>query len=250
MATGHAATTLAVFVWGSRAAELSPATIVVAAPILIGAALLPDIDEPGSTVSRCWRWPGRLLSETLNRTLGHRGLTHTPEGAVAAGLLAGVASFSRWAVMALATLLALPAFTVSRELPHIGRTLWRARYLGAVAAGAAAMTLPDGSIVVPVAVTLGVLAHIAGDAVTNSGVPWGPTITWAVRQSRPSALPAPRRQLAPTGVAARAAHRASHGRRPIPTKPRLALAWYATGSTTERAVTLLACCVAAAGLAV
>jgi hypothetical protein len=165
-----------------------------------GAALLPDLDHPSATVARSLGPVTRALAWAIDhasigvyeatagprdkrRQNGHRLLTHTVPGALGFGVIAlaimavppvpvgdGTLSVPVGALVPtlLAALLALGA-------PGIGATF-------AVGTGTAAViAFSQGTAWVPllaVAVTVGCLAHVAGDAVTVSGVP----LAWPVER--------------------------------------------------------------------
>src|SRR5699024_12320128 len=52
--------------------------VLAGAVVATGAALLPDIDHPGATVSRSGGLLTRPLSRAVSRAAGHRGGNHTP----------------------------------------------------------------------------------------------------------------------------------------------------------------------------
>lgn len=155
MGSTHARTGQAIWLVGSAAATVAGfhphPVIVVGGTWLAGvAAYVPDIDHQGSTAARSLGWPSRALSWAVARTCGHRGGTHTLLATVLVGVLGallGVAS--AWAVNAPLTHSGLPA----------GHGWW---------AG--------------IAVVVGYLAALAGDASTVSGIPfWAP---WSRRHVR------------------------------------------------------------------
>lgn len=165
-----------------------------------GAALLPDLDHPSATVARSLGPVTRGIAWAIDRASigayeatagprdkrrqnGHRLLTHTVPGALGFGAVA-------LAVMALpavplgdtgvalpvgATVPALLAALLALGAPGVGATF-------AVGTGIAAVTaFSQGEAWVPLlalAVTVGCLAHVAGDAVTVSGVP----LAWPIER--------------------------------------------------------------------
>lgn len=167
-----------------------PAT-VVGAVACAGAALLPDIDHPCSTVART----GGILTQEFSALVahscarvhaatrtrrdrvdvdGHRTLTHTAVFALALGLAAaGLSWLGRpGTAVVVATIVALGVLGATRRRRH--RAV-------AVPAGilAAALTVgaQTGPLVIGGAVAAGCLAHCLGDAATNSGCP----ILWPIR---------------------------------------------------------------------
>jgi membrane-bound metal-dependent hydrolase YbcI (DUF457 family) len=166
-----------------------PGGVLTFAAVCAGAALLPDLDHPASVATRrfsVFSWLAchavRPVSTAVydltrgRRDTGrgsHRGLTHTAVAAVALGLAVNVAS-ARWGTpVLLGTLfvcLALaikgldalvpgpPSLVIAAGLTYAvhewvpGGTAGTAGWLGG-------------------AVTLGMLVHSVGDAVTESGAP-------------------------------------------------------------------------------
>ena len=153
-------------------------------PLCGGAALLPDLDQPGSKPARSLgpitnnlaklikagslnvyhasRGPG----DNPNREDGHRTFSHTIPGCVIPGAITAVAVWANlWAAVAvIALLIGLMAYST----PKVGP--------GFVAAGGLmawwVMTHSFGwSWVWPIAVAAGAITHVLGDAMTNSGVP-------------------------------------------------------------------------------
>lgn len=151
------------------AAELTVSTLVAA-----GAALAPDLDHPGSTVSRKFGPVSRVASVGVAAAAGgHRMLTHS----LVFVALVGVGTWAAVAVWAEQAAGIIAALSVALSLPLLAR---RAPVFISGATGVAfaaglwwAITagLIGYSWTVP-AVTLGVLLHaVPGDLLTPSGVP-------------------------------------------------------------------------------
>ena len=150
-----------------------------------GFAMLPDLDQQGSTISRMWGpltdAPSGLVN-TIAR--GHRWGTHDAVlGPVVFGLLGYAAAWHRWSsllLLALAIGLALRALHViipgRAENTVIGNLV--------VSWGGAWLLLEHspGPAWLPAAIVVGVLTHIAGDWLTREGVPV--PVFWLVRRSR------------------------------------------------------------------
>jgi membrane-bound metal-dependent hydrolase YbcI (DUF457 family) len=146
-----------------------------------------------------------------DRASGHRLFTHTPVACVLAGAITGLIALAYPPAAALVCallggLLTLPLsrffrfvaastrlalrVTVTAVAPGVGRDLERfvrdlnqaVGWLFFLAGGGLGWwvltTMPVWAWTIPVAVTLGCLVHIAGDLVTNSGVPilWCPLV--------------------------------------------------------------------------
>lgn len=149
-----------------------------------GAALLPDLDHPSSTAARSIGLLTKLIAHGLSalslavyhatretgdpgdRHSGHRLLTHTLPGSLLAGLLVAAACLLHPAAAAVSLGLLAGLLSLGLHVAGIG--------LAVGAAGVAwwaSTTHPGWWWLYGVAVTVGCLAHIAGDACTNSGVP-------------------------------------------------------------------------------
>ena len=150
-----------------------------------GFAMLPDLDQRGSTISRMWGPLTDLPSGVVGTVArGHRWGTHDAVlGPVVLGLLALAASGAYWSsllVLALAVGLALRAlhFVIPGRAENtvIGNLV--------LSWGSAWLLLEHSPSPgwLPWAVALGVLTHIAGDFLTKEGVPV--PLLWVVRRSR------------------------------------------------------------------
>jgi membrane-bound metal-dependent hydrolase YbcI (DUF457 family) len=158
----------------------SPASVAVGTVCAAGAALLPDLDHPSATPARAFGPASWALAKGVCFVSGgHRHATHS---------LLGLAAFTAaawWAARAggwpLIVALTLLAGMAARALLPRGRDRkWKldwADVAGIVNAAFAAwvayrlVTSGMDLNVVPWAVGIGVAAHIAGDALTEKGVP-------------------------------------------------------------------------------
>ena len=150
-----------------------------------GFAMLPDLDQRGSTISRMWG-PATDVPSGLVGTVarGHRWGTHDAIlGPVVFGLLAHLAAGAYWSsllLMALAIGLALRAlhFVIPGRAENtvIGNLVlsWGGAYL--------LLAHSPGPAWLPYAVALGVLTHTAGDFLTKEGIPV--PLFWLLRRSR------------------------------------------------------------------
>ena len=150
-----------------------------------GFAMLPDLDQKGSTISRMWGPITDVPSGVVNAiSRGHRWGTHDAVlGSLAFGLLAYAAAWNHWSsllLLALAIGLALRALHVvipgRAENTVIGNLVlsWGGAWL--------LLAHSPGPDWLPMAVVVGVLTHIAGDGLTKEGVPV--PVFWLVRRSR------------------------------------------------------------------
>lgn len=166
-------------------------TVVFGAVATAGAALLPDLDHPCSTVARTagpvsqavcrgiargCAWVHAATRTTKDRPDldGHRTLSHTAVAAVVFGLLAtSVGLFgARAGSVVVATLVTLGLRGVVRRRRHRLVPL-----AGGLLTGLAGWFLLLSTWWLGIAVTLGCLTHCLGDAMTNSGCP----IVWPVK---------------------------------------------------------------------
>ena len=155
-----------------------------------GFAMLPDLDQRGSTISRMW---GPLTDAPAGAVgliaRGHRNGTHDAVLApLGFGLLAYAASWYAWSsllVLALAIGLALHALhfvipgrtettVVGNLLLSWGGAWWLLAHIPSPAW-------------LPYAVALGVLVHIVGDALTCGGVPF--PLLWILNGGRLAFFP-------------------------------------------------------------
>lgn len=157
---------------------------VLVIPLCGGAALLPDLDQPGSKPSRSLGPITNNLAKLIKagslniyhasrgpldnpgREDGHRTFTHTLPGCAIPGVITGVAVWANmWAaVLVVALLVGLMAYST----PRVGFVFVAA---GGLTAWWVMAQCPGWSWVWPIAVTLGAITHVLGDSCTNSGVP-------------------------------------------------------------------------------
>lgn len=158
----------------------SPAAVAVVAVCAAGAALLPDLDHHSATPARAFGFLSRALAWLIGKASGgHRRATHSLIG------WAGFTVASWWATTVggwpLIVLLTLLAGMAVRALgPRPRDRKWKLDYadvagvVHAAGLGWVAYRLVASGMdlsAVPWAVAIGVAAHIAGDALTEQGVP-------------------------------------------------------------------------------
>lgn len=211
MAPGHSLTGAAAGLGTAALANacgipVSATGAFLASALCAGAALLPDIDHPGATVSKSFGPATMALSHALNglsaqvydgtctaldedRDGGHRGLTHTWPFAVAVGgtVAAVIAIWGRWAV--LVTLFVFLSLAIRGLLPDVvrdaeyapgSRRRSRARGWVGISVLSTGLTwltaswLPaeDVGAWLGIVVGLGCLVHCWGDSLTLMGCPW------------------------------------------------------------------------------
>ncbi|MET8140604.1 metal-dependent hydrolase [Sphaerisporangium sp. NPDC005288] len=159
---------------------LSPAELVAGTLVCAGAAMLPDLDHPHATIAQTFGPATWVLSKAVNwASGGHRHATHSLAFAIAAGLgahlLADHYSIGRDVVVILMIGLALrsigigiPGKTITSAMVNIGLTaiafiLLRSAHVGYLWLG--------------FAISIGCLAHVVGDCLTERGCP----VLWPLR---------------------------------------------------------------------
>jgi len=161
--------------------DLSPVGLAVGVVAAAGAAQLPDLDHPSSTVARALGpLSGALARVVAAISGGHRQGTHS---------LVGVASFTVLALLADQagtsgrTVVAVLLLVFASAGLHL--RLSRAPVLHLAVCALAGFVIvaacPEVSGgVVPVAVVVGAAAHLFGDALTREGIP----VLWPLRHDR------------------------------------------------------------------
>ncbi|PSK95796.1 LexA-binding, inner membrane-associated putative hydrolase [Haloactinopolyspora alba] len=168
--TGAAAwLALAPVVHADRPAELAGGTVMAA-----GAALLPDLDHHSGTAAKTWGPITRLIGRvTAWACGGHRKGTHTLLAAAAAGGVTYLAvNHAGWAAVAVVALLVGLALVACEDLiPGRWERFWPANLAASVGLAFAAVATDLDLTWLPAAVAIGWAAHLAGDFVTDGGVP-------------------------------------------------------------------------------
>ncbi|GAA1502949.1 hypothetical protein GCM10009677_38380 [Sphaerisporangium rubeum] len=153
---------------------LSPAELVAGAVVCAGAAMLPDLDHPHSTIAQTFGPATWVLSKVVNwLSGGHRHMTHSLFFVVAAGvgahLLADHYPIGRDIMVVLLIGLALravgigvPQRTIMSAMVNIGLTAGTFLFFHSRGVGYMWLGL---------AVAVGCLAHVVGDCLTERGCP-------------------------------------------------------------------------------
>lgn len=176
--------------------HLPPGQVAAAGAVCAGFALLPDIDEPGSTVSRRLGLLSQAVAAFTKRLAGgHRQATHSL--CFAGGVAVLVWWLERFALAAPILVYACLALVITMVVPaRLARRGSAVALVGPVAAGWAVWRAQTGSWVtdptavfdprtwawLPVAAGAGVALHLVGDMLTAQGVP----LLWPL-QLRPAA---------------------------------------------------------------
>jgi len=139
-----------------------------------GTAMVADLDQPGSTAARAWGpITGALAYLVAALAGGHRHRTHDLlVGPPVTAVCFWAATLTRpTAVLALALGIGLGLRALNVVWPHRAA---RSAVLNVLLSVGVAVTLTDSGVTVPwlpAAAALGVVVHIAGDALTPSLVP-------------------------------------------------------------------------------
>ena len=171
--------------------HLPPGQVAAAGALCAGFALLPDIDEPGSTVSRKLGPVSEVIAAATNKLAGgHRQATHSLW--FAGGTAALIWWLGQFALAAPILVYACLALTLTMLVPaRLVRRGSAAALIGPVAAGWAVWRAQTGSWTtdptrvadphtwtwLPVAAGIGVGLHLVGDMLTVEGVP----LLWPAR---------------------------------------------------------------------
>ena len=172
---------------GLTLAHLTPAGVAVAAVLTAGSAVLPDIDHPDATIARSFGVLTRAFAWLVEHVSGgHRHGTHSLVGIAAFSAAATAAVRYRHPLpgeIALAVLLTLVLAAALRALRIGGH----AADLLALAGAAGVIWTGFGIATLGWAVALGATTHIAGDALTDEGVP----LLWPLSRKHIRFLPEP-----------------------------------------------------------
>jgi membrane-bound metal-dependent hydrolase YbcI (DUF457 family) len=163
--------------WLEAAAQ--PISLILASVVAGAFAIWPDIDHPGSTVSKKLGIIGSILSPLVRIfAFGHRGVTHSWIFVALNGI--GIFFLSQTLVgifgdiaarILVGVLLALSALLITRLMLPGNAGKGNAGALVAAALVALVALHPDATDIswLPIAVAGGVFLHIVGDTITTGG---------------------------------------------------------------------------------
>ena len=178
-ASGAVAFLLAVPVLPAVGVDLDLVSVVVGALAAAGAAMVPDLDHPGASISRAIGPITWILSRVVSKIAGgHRQATHSLVGlSVVVAISVAVMAIGGVAVGLLLSFLAALALAAFRwkftRMTALHVLLCLAVGLILTVVG----VLEFSAAVLPWAVGLGAAAHIAGDCLTKEGCP----LLWPLR---------------------------------------------------------------------
>ncbi len=158
----------------------SKTAVLAGAVIAAGAALVPDVDHKGTTISKALPPITNGLSKIINKLSGgHRKGTHSLLGLAASTALVLFVLQKTWTIsiderpfgvtVALFVLF-LGSFASQALKLKIGKLeSWPTALVLAIIAG---LTFPSDAAWLPFAFGIGYLVHLVGDTITTDGIPW------------------------------------------------------------------------------
>lgn len=174
---------------GTDLYPLAPAGVLAGSLVCAGAALLPDADHHSGTIAHSVPVLGKAIARGIGDASG--GHRHGFHSVLAAALVTLVAVLAGRFLADVPVLGIVPIGPAIATIPLICFALkargfvkrWSTAWgLGLVAAAAVLVFSPDNSTWFPIAVGLGFLTHLAGDALTIEGIP---SPTWPLALTPP-----------------------------------------------------------------
>jgi len=172
MGRTHAVSGTLAFGGATLAYAFSVPELIIGVVIATGASMMPDLDHPNATMTKSLgplSWVANLIIVVIFG--GHRKGTHSIAFAVVVGIGAQIALTYRHELaggIALSVLMSLAVGSLVRLFKIKG---W-ADDLAGIAVSPAVVFLTDIDLrMVPPALMLGCLAHVAGDCLTDHGCP-------------------------------------------------------------------------------
>ena len=156
---------------GLYVTHLPPARLALFAGLTAGAAVLPDVDHPDSSLAHSFGFLTRTFAWLVGKISGgHRHLTHAVLGVAGFTELARLAVSNRADTAGRAGLAVLLALVIASGLYAMRVTGHGADVL-AVAGAVAMVVTGTGLTMVVMAVGVGCATHVAGDMLTDEGCP-------------------------------------------------------------------------------
>jgi membrane-bound metal-dependent hydrolase YbcI (DUF457 family) len=174
-----------------QAVHPQPIPVLVAGyAVTAGAALLPDLDHPGSTATRSLGPLTWVLCRVVQAISGgHRRATHSLIGCATLAIAVQMAVQSRPNVVGVWATAVLLAVILASVVHLIPLPAFRRGFLDEILAAVAASVIAwwpglDLTALGP-AVFVGTMVHALGDAITRQGIPfWWPLSSRNVRLAR------------------------------------------------------------------
>jgi membrane-bound metal-dependent hydrolase YbcI (DUF457 family) len=147
------------------------AQLVILTGLTAGAAVLPDIDHPNSSLAHCFGFFTKAVAWLIGRISGgHRHLTHAILGVAGFTILAWLAVKYRGDVAGKVGLILFLSLIIASGLYALGIRGHVADVL-AIAGALALVTTTTGLPLVALAVGVGCATHVVGDMLTDEGCP-------------------------------------------------------------------------------
>lgn len=179
------------------AIPLDPVGVLAGAAVCAGAALLPDADHHSATIAHSVPVLGRVVTDTVEELSG--GHRHGAHSAIAVAVVAAAAwaltlvtvSVEELGTVAIGAGIGTAVLTCfglkARDFVRTWATAW---VLGALLGAFIVVFAPEQVAWFPLAVTMGFVAHLAGDFLTTGGLPglFWPWVPRPPEQLRPVPL--------------------------------------------------------------
>jgi membrane-bound metal-dependent hydrolase YbcI (DUF457 family) len=147
------------------------AQLVILTGLTAGAAVLPDIDHPNSSLAHCFGFFTKAVAWLIGRISGgHRHLTHAILGVAGFTILAWLAVKYRGDVAGKVGLILFLSLIIASGLYALGIRGHVADLL-AIAGALGLVTTTTGLPLVALAVGVGCATHVVGDMLTDEGCP-------------------------------------------------------------------------------
>ena len=141
------------------------------AGLTAGAAVLPDIDHPNSTLAHCFGFLTRTFAWLIGKISGgHRHLTHAVLGVAGFEFLAWLAAKYRHEIGGKAGLAILLSLIIASGLYAFG-VRGHVADVAAIGAAIGLVVTGTGLTHIAAAVGLGCATHVVGDMLTDEGCP-------------------------------------------------------------------------------
>lgn len=151
--------------------HLPSTQLVLFAGLTAGAAVLPDIDHPNSTLAHCFGFLTRSFAWLIGKISGgHRHLTHAVLGVAGFEFLAWLAAKFRHEIGGKAGLIILLSVIIAGGLYAFGVHSHVADF-AAIGAAIGLVVTGTGLSHVATAVGIGCATHVVGDMLTDEGCP-------------------------------------------------------------------------------
>jgi membrane-bound metal-dependent hydrolase YbcI (DUF457 family) len=151
--------------------HMPEAQLLILTGLTAGAAVLPDIDHPNSSLAHCFGFFTKTVAWLIGRISGgHRHLTHAILGVAGFTVLAWLAVKYRPEVAGKVGLILFLSLIIAGGLYAVG-IRGHAADLLAIAGALGLMITTTGLALVALAVGVGCATHVVGDMLTDEGCP-------------------------------------------------------------------------------